>query len=140
MGLLALLTLLVVSRNRLAVHVYLSRTHDLDRHWCDDLLRLRPLKLDGVTVLSDPYTSYFARGMLGVRPLVVPAGVASPAVDHDTRELLACAALKSGTLPGFLADARAIIVERRNGLTQWFTGETPEIIRARWIAKNWLVW
>jgi hypothetical protein len=50
----------------------------------------------GRYVLSDPVTSYFARGMLGCYVIVVPAGDASAAAPHRVRTQIALDALRNG--------------------------------------------
>jgi hypothetical protein len=71
--------------HQVKVTYYLGTTHDYDVHEYHDLLALQPFGLSGKTVLSDPFTSYFARRFLGCYTITVPAGHASPAVDYAER-------------------------------------------------------
>ncbi|MCE9613212.1 MAG: hypothetical protein K8T26_02995 [Lentisphaerae bacterium] len=124
---------------RVAVEVYLVRTHDLDAHWCGHLLRVQNQGLSGRAVLSDPYTSFFARGMLGAYALTVPAGHASPAVEYESRDALVRAALRSGTNPWRHDNVSAVLVEKKHGYTAEFTGMSPVDIQAAWVRHGWHV-
>ncbi len=70
------------------VTYYLGTTRDYDVHEYADLKRLQEFGLSGKTVLSDPFTSYFARRFLGCYAITVHAGHASPAVEYEVRNQL----------------------------------------------------
>ena len=52
--------------------------------------------LQGKILVSDPWTSYFARYLLGTYAVAVPAGHSSSTVDADAREAIARAVLTGG--------------------------------------------
>jgi hypothetical protein len=135
----AVILVAMLGRDRIAVHAYLLRTNDLDAHWLEHLNRLDGLELRGRLVLTDPYTAYYMRGMLGALAATVPEGVASPAVEYASRDKLALAALRGATLPGYLEEAVAVVVEKQAGLTEDFVGMSPTEIRRVWQRVGWVV-
>ena len=70
----------------LKTHVYLVRTNDYDTHPYACLEKLGACGLAGRVVLSDPFTSYFARRFLGAYAVTVPSGHAAPAIDYVERD------------------------------------------------------
>lgn len=81
-----LVVLLPVVLLQAKVHAYFLQTDEYDIHPYADLRQLEPFDLTGLIVLSDPYTSYFARRFLGCYAVTVPPGHASPAVDYASRD------------------------------------------------------
>lgn len=67
---------------------YMWRTKDYDSHEYADLLRMKHLGIGRQIVLSDPFTSYFARRFLYTYAVTVPAGHASPSIDYPTRDAI----------------------------------------------------
>ncbi len=66
--------------------VYAWNTREYDSHEYAGLMALQPMNLLRKTVLSDPYTSYYARRFVGSYAVTVPSGHASPAVDYVSRD------------------------------------------------------
>ena len=118
---------------------YLARTADLDTHWCAHLKRLEGLKLSGKTVLSDAFTSYYARGMLGTYCLTTPRLLTSPVLNYDAMDANARRKLATGpnAVEGGTIDA--VIVEKKRGWTAALARITDEQIKQRWIEGGWRV-
>ena len=78
----------------------------------------------GRCVLSDPLTSYFARGMLGCYVIVVPAGDASATAPHTVRTQIALDALRNGPAvldrAGLAVDA-ILLDKKRSYLPEYFS-------------------
>ena len=123
--------------DRLAVHAYLLRTDDLKTHWCGHLERLEYLELDGKTVLTDPETAYYCRGLLGAYVISLRAGMASPAVDFASRDKSVRASLRAGRPLGLVEGVDAVVVEKKLGLTEGFAGLAPAAIKQRWLVYGW---
>ena len=121
------------------VHLYLARTHDLDRHWCGHLRRLAGIAPRGVTALSDPMTSYFCRGMLGWYVMSVPAGDGSPAHDYADTDRRVKALLSGRARPGRHEGFQVVVIEKRNRLTEHFTGYSARALVVRWRRRGWRV-
>jgi hypothetical protein len=81
----------------------------------------------GRCLLSDPVTSYFARGMLGCYVIVVPAGDASALAPHAARERIAIDALRDG--PAVLDKAGlavdAVLLDKKRGYLPEYFSEYP---------------
>ena len=78
-------------------HLYFMRTPEYAVHPYESLAGLpasRKRSLRGVTVLSDPFTSYFARRFVGCYGVTVPPGHASPALDYGKRDAVYMRALE----------------------------------------------
>ncbi len=77
----------------------------------------------GRCLLSDPVTSYFARGMLGCYVIAVPAGDASALAPHAARERIAIDALRNGPAvldkAGLSVDA-VLLDKKRAYLPEYF--------------------
>jgi len=116
---------------------YLTLGQDYEQHPQQHLRAAAELGLGGATVLSDPWTSYHARGLLGAYAVTVPAGHASPAVDYEARDHAARTALAHGpaAVAGF--NVNAVIVNKRNDRTERFCGVATEEIPPRWQASGW---
>jgi len=124
-------------RNQALLHLHLCRTHDFDRHSHECLTESMERTFSGKTILSDPVTSYYARGMIGSYAVTVPAGHASPAVDYKAMDRKARNALAGGPdkLKGMRVDA--VIVNKQNDATAKFSRKAyNEILRA-WIGGGW---
>jgi len=137
--LLATALLAPAAKTWLLKQAFLARTADYDQHAFAYLEGLEGFDLRGKIVLSDPTTSYYARGMLGVRVLTVIPGEGSPAIDYAPRHGLVRKALVEG--PSAL-DGRAIqavLLDKRNGAAEQFTGHAVEAMRAHWQAGGWCV-
>jgi len=123
----------------LLLHAYLVRTDDLDRHRYAYLREEVGDAIAGRTAVSDPTTSYFARGMVGTYTITVPSGHASPAVDYVRRDALARRLLREG--PADLQDAAShvVIVDKRQNTTSRFAGCPANQIIKAWRAQGWSV-
>lgn len=118
---------------------YLLRTEDYDAHPFEHLRQSPGRPFDGNLVLSDPWTSYFARGMIGTYAVSVPSGHASPAVDYDARDEFAKRALAEGPSALGGRPVAAVFVNQRNDVTAAFAGcAADEIVRV-WTAGGWQV-
>ena len=98
------------------------------------------------TILSDPYTSYFARGLIGSYAVCVPAGNASHAVDHSARAALARNALVNGSakLNGIHIDG--IVIDKVNHAdlasdpdAQTFADVSSDRVINVWTNSGWRV-
>jgi len=78
----------------------------------------------GRCVLSDPVTSYFARGMIGCYVIAVPAGDASATAPHTVRLQIALDALRNGPVvldkAGLAVDA-VLLDKKRTYLPEYFS-------------------
>ena len=78
----------------------------------------------GRCMLSDPVTSYFARGMLGCYVIIVPAGDASATAPHTVRKQIALDALHNGPTildkAGLAVDA-VLLDKKRTYLPEYFS-------------------
>jgi len=78
----------------------------------------------GRSVLSDPVTSYFARGMLGCYVVAVPSGDASALAPHTVRTQIALNALRNGPVildkAGLAVDA-VVLDKKRAYLPEYFS-------------------
>jgi len=103
----------------------------------------------GRRVLSDPVTSYFARGMLGCYVIAVPAGDASALAPHRVRTQTALDALRGGpdilNRAGLVVDA-VLLDKRRTYLPEYYS-EYPGFrdfmaldygqVELRWQMQGW---
>jgi hypothetical protein len=115
----------------------------------DYLVRELGANWHGRCVLSDPVTSYFARGMLGCYVIVVPAGDASAAAPHTVRKQIALDALRDGPAildkAGLAVDA-VLLDKKRTYLPEYFL-EYPGFrdfmsldyrqVQITWALKGW---
>lgn len=115
------------------VHLYLVRTHDYDRHPWGYLESVTSLHLMGKVVLSDPFTSYYARGYLGSYAVTVPRGHASPALDYRKLDEVAKRALIN---PAEAPAVDAVIIDRVH--TPPFAGAPEDVIVRAWKDAGWL--
>ena len=121
----------------LKLHYYLLGTTDYDVHPFEHLEDVPGREFEGRVILSDPRTSYFARGMIGTYAISVPAGHASPTVDYDRRDAIARTALAEG--PEALGDysAATVVVNRKNDVTATFCGRSAQDIIDVWRSCGW---
>ncbi|MCX7590802.1 MAG: hypothetical protein N2255_04155 [Kiritimatiellae bacterium] len=132
--------LLRPARNWFALNFHLLRTHEYDSHAYGYLETLAGEEgsWKGQVVLADPSTSYYLRGMLGARVLTVIPGVASPAVDYNSRDLLVRNLLANGPDRETGHEIfHAVLLDKKNGSTRRFTGRTVEEIVDKWIKQGW---
>jgi len=120
-------------------HLYICRKHDYDRHRMACLEDVAKLGLRGKTVLSDPWTSYYTRGMTGAYVLTVIRDHASPTVNYQQRDRFVRNALLEG--PEFLDGQKvdAVLVMKNDNVTSRFCGSSSEFIKSIWIKQGWKV-
>ena len=118
---------------------YLGRTDDYAHHPYGYIETVLAENYRGQTLLSDPWTSYYARGMVGTYAITVPSGHASPAVDYEARDQLAREWIRGGPASLGTAVVHALLIEKRNGAMQTFCGQTPSQIREIWQRGGWHV-
>jgi hypothetical protein len=118
---------------------YLFRTAEYDEHPFEHLQRTPGRQFEGRLVLSDPWTSYFARGMIGTYAISVPAGHASPAVDYAARDELARRALAEGPAAFGGRAIAAVLVNKHEDATARFCGREAGAIVAAWRSGGWVV-
>jgi hypothetical protein len=118
-------------------HRYLALTHDYDRHSHEYLYLLGADGWRGNVVLSDPFTSYFARGILGCYAVTVPPGHASPAINYREKDRLAKRFLSGGPveLEGFHVDK--VLINKR--VTPVFAGASVDSMLAAWTNQGWRI-
>jgi len=133
----ALAPLAVLGIKMALSQVYLTRTHDYDQHPWQYLDELAALNLRGKVVLSDPFTSYYVRAVLGCYAVTVPSGHASPAIDYKKCDAAAKLALQKG--PTMMADHAIglLIVDREH--TPSFSGVSEDVILRTWQEQGWRV-
>ena len=136
---LVLAGLAPLAARRALLHAYLVRTHDYDRHPYAYLRETVGTELQGMTVLSDPWASYYGRVLIGTYAVVVPPGHASPAVDYTFREAVARSALAGGArhLRGMSIDV--VLIDKIHGATESFCGTNAEGIVSAWVSEGWHV-
>ena len=123
---------------RALFHRYMWVTREYVQHPYGYLRDTRGI-VAGRTVLSDPDTAYFARGMAGCRAITVRPGQASPAIDYAPRDALARQALSRG--PGALGglSVDGVLIEKRNRATYRFVGREEADMMATWLHAGWRV-
>ena len=118
-------------------HRHMWITADYDEHPQQHLVVDLGDHVRGLTVLSDPTTSYFLRGMLGARVVTVTPGVASPAVDYREKDRRAVRLLAGGPDSQSNCEVDAVVVNRRSDATARFAGIPDETIATEWQSAGW---
>jgi hypothetical protein len=137
-GIFLLLIVLPMCRQALTHH-YLLTAHDYDRHEHGHLEEVCATNWNGKTILSDPMTSYYLRGMTGAYAVTVPWGHASPVLDYARLDDIARKALAGG--PKYLGDVKvdAVLVNKKNRETELFAGKRAGEIVDAWKTAGWTV-
>lgn len=120
-------------------HLYMLRTDAFDHHKFAFLEKELGQTVRGETILSDPTTSYFLRGMAGARVVTMIPGEGSPAIDYAERDRIALVGFQEG--PGALGEVGVdgVVLALKSGVTGKFAVRTPAEIVATWRAQGWYI-
>jgi hypothetical protein len=118
--------------------------HFSGQHQYGHLREVASPDLRGKTLLSDPWTSYFARYVLGTYAVVVPAYHSSPTVDADVREAITRAVLTGGpqTAAQLGISVGAVIIDKGSTNSAPFyasMGRGRGAIVRHWESSGWRV-
>ena len=121
--------------------LYLGRTADYDKHDFEyiDEWAAPGGTWRGQTVLSDRTTSYYVRGMLKAYVCAMIPGEGSPAIDYAARNAFARQALVGGPDQLMGMDVDAVLLDRKNGATERFTGHEVDDLVTVWTRSGWRV-
>lgn len=134
--LIAVGVLLPAGRTWAMKQLFLARTDEYNVHEFGYLEKLAELSLVGKTVLSDPVTSYYLRGMTGAYVCTVIPGEGSPALDYVVLNEDVRNALISGKS---VDNIDAVVLDIKNGATEHFMGLGVEEVIDVWEESGWSV-